>query len=52
MVNGILWTAGFDIPEGGAKAAADQRLVNTFITPRTPPPAKKKPAPKAKTTAP
>ncbi len=56
MVNGILWTTGFEIPEGGAMCAGDHQLINAFVTPRTPPPAKQKAAPapkaKAKTTAP
>lgn len=53
MVNGILWTTGFEIPEGGAKCAGDHQLVNAFVTPRTPPPAKQQPtqAPKEKAKA-
>ncbi len=50
MINGILWSAGFEVPEAGAKAVADQALIDSFLTPRTAPPAKATANPKALTT--
>lgn len=41
VINGILWSAGVEIPAGGAKCDADKALVDSFLTPRTAPPAKK-----------
>ena len=41
VINGILWSAGVEIPEGGAKSEADKALVDSFLTPRLAPPAKK-----------
>lgn len=40
VINGVLWCAGVDIPEGGAPCAADKALIDSFLTPRTPPPPK------------
>ncbi len=34
IVNGILWTAGCDVPAEGAACAADERLVQSYLTPR------------------
>lgn len=34
MVNGILWSAGAGVPPEGAPCAADETLVNGFLTPR------------------
>ena len=42
MVNGVLWSAGVEIPEGGAACAADKELIDSFLTPRIAPPAKTK----------
>ncbi len=41
VINGILWSAGIEIPTGGAKCDADKALVDSFLTPRTAPPPKK-----------
>ena len=41
VINGILWSAGVEIPDGGAKCEADKTLVDSFLTPRIAPPAKK-----------
>lgn len=41
VINGILWSAGIEIPAGGAKCDADKALVDSFLTPRTAPPTKK-----------
>lgn len=41
VINGILWSAGIEIPAGGAKCDADKALVDSFLTPRTAPPPKK-----------
>jgi len=38
LVNGILWAAGQEIPDDGAKAAIDSKEINRFLTPK---PAKK-----------
>lgn len=40
VINGTLWCAGVDIPEDGASCAADKALIDSFLTPRTPPPPK------------
>jgi len=42
MVNGVLWSAGVDIPEGGAESTIDEEELKSMLTPREP----KKPAPK------
>ncbi len=47
MINGILWTVGFEIPEGGAATDADKKLVDSFLTPRIAPAPKKKKKPVA-----
>jgi hypothetical protein len=36
VVNGILWSAGLNVPAKGAPCAADERLVNGYLTPRVP----------------
>ena len=41
VINGILWSAGVDIPEGGATCEADKALIDSFLTPRIAPPPKK-----------
>ncbi|HRH95971.1 MAG TPA: ThuA domain-containing protein [Prosthecobacter sp.] len=41
VINGILWSAGAEIPADGAKCDADKALVDSFLTPRTAPPPKK-----------
>lgn len=41
VINGILWSAGIEIPAGGAKCDAVKALVDSFLTPRTAPPPKK-----------
>lgn len=41
VINGILWSAGVEIPAGGAKCDADKALVDSFLTPRIAPPPKK-----------
>jgi len=44
MINGILWTAGFEIPDTGVSVEADKAVVDSFLTPRiapTPKPKKK-----------
>lgn len=41
VTNGILWSAGVEIPAGGAKCDADKALVDSFLTPRLAPPPKK-----------
>ncbi len=40
VINGILWSAGVEIPAGGAKSEADKALVDSFLTPRLAPPPK------------
>lgn len=40
VINGTLWCAGVALPEGGAPCAADKVLIDSFLTPRTPPPPK------------
>jgi hypothetical protein len=42
VINGILWSAGLEIPAAGAPCAADKALIDSFLTPRTPPPPKVK----------
>ncbi|MFT5467215.1 MAG: hypothetical protein ACI8UO_002319 [Verrucomicrobiales bacterium] len=42
MVNGVLWSAGLEIPEAGASCTADKEMIDSFLTPRIAP----KPAPK------
>jgi len=42
IVNGILWSAGIPVPEGGAKSEADETVVDSFLTPRIAPKPKKK----------
>lgn len=42
VINGILWSAGLEIPVGGAPCKADKALIDSFLTPRTPPPPKAK----------
>jgi len=34
IVNGILWSAGFDVPSGGASCAVDDTALNRYLTPR------------------
>ncbi len=41
VINGILWSAGVEIPADGAMCEADKALVDSFLTPRIPPPPKK-----------
>ena len=41
VINGVLWSAGVTVPESGAPCEADKALVDSFLTPRTAPPAKK-----------
>lgn len=36
VVNGILWTAGYDVPAGGAPCDADESIVQSYLTPRRP----------------
>jgi len=45
LVNGILWSAGVEIPAKGANCTANKDLIHSFQTPREPPaqPEKKKP---------
>jgi type 1 glutamine amidotransferase len=40
VINGILWSAGIEVPAAGSACEADQALIDSFLTPRTPPPAK------------
>lgn len=42
VINGILWSAGVEVPNEGAKCEADQAMIDSFLTPRTAPPAKPK----------
>ena len=50
VINGILWSAGAEIPQGGAKSEADQAMIDSFLTPRiAPEPKKKAPAAPATT---
>lgn len=42
LLNGILWTAGKEIPQGGAPCEIDKTTIDSFLTPRTPKPAKVK----------
>lgn len=42
VVNGILWSAGHKIPPKGADVATDKATIDSFLTPRTPPPPKAK----------
>ena len=43
VINGVLWSAGVEIPAGGAKCEADKALIDSFLTPRIAPPKKVKP---------
>ncbi|MCB1226151.1 MAG: ThuA domain-containing protein [Verrucomicrobiales bacterium] len=40
VINGVLWSAGLPIPEGGASCEGDKAFVDSFLTPRTAPPPK------------
>ena len=40
MTNGILWTTGAAIPDGGAKCECNLETIQSFLTPRTAPPPK------------
>ena len=43
MVNGVLWSAGIDVPSDGAKCKASPDELAAMLTPRQPPkPAKSK----------
>lgn len=42
VINGILWSAGLEVPAAGASCSADQAMIDSFVTPRTAPPAKAK----------
>jgi hypothetical protein len=42
VINGILWSAGVEIPADGAKCEADKAMIDSFLTPRTAPPKKVK----------
>ncbi|MCB1229345.1 MAG: ThuA domain-containing protein [Verrucomicrobiae bacterium] len=42
VINGILWSAGLEVPETGAPCDADKATIDSFLTPRTAPPAKGK----------
>lgn len=42
VINGILWSGGVEVPAAGAACEADQALIDSFVTPRTAPPAKTK----------
>jgi hypothetical protein len=42
VVNGILWSAKMKVPKGGVTIQADKALIDSFLTPRTSPKAKKK----------
>lgn len=42
VINGILWSAGVEVPSDGAKCEADQAMIDSFLTPRTAPSAKPK----------
>lgn len=46
VINGILWSAGVEIPAGGAKSEADKAMVDSFLTPRLAPPPKPTKEPK------
>ncbi len=46
VVNGVLWSAGMDIPENGAASAISETELNEMMTPRQPKPAKAKTAKK------
>lgn len=46
IINGILWTAGAQIPKDGYRSDADKTVVDSFLTPRIAPAPKKKAAPK------
>jgi hypothetical protein len=41
MVNGVLWSAGLDIPTNGAPCEIDEVSLNNMMTPREPKPSKK-----------
>lgn len=43
VINGVLWSAGVEIPAAGAKCEADKTLIDSFLTPRIAPPKKVKP---------
>ena len=43
VINGVLWSAGVEIPAEGAKCEADKALIDSFLTPRIAPPKKVKP---------
>ena len=36
IVNGILWSAGVNVPPEGAPCTADETTSNSYLTPRTP----------------
>ncbi|MBI3464775.1 MAG: ThuA domain-containing protein [Planctomycetes bacterium] len=42
MVNGILWSAGVEIPPEGAPAAIDEQRLTSYLTPREPKPVRLK----------
>ena len=42
VLNGVLWSAGADIPAAGAPDAITEEQLASFLTPREPKPAKKK----------
>lgn len=48
MVNGVLWSAGVEIPEAGAPCQIDKPQLDTLLTPREPKP---KPEPKVQPAA-
>ena len=43
VINGVLWSAGVEIPASGAKCEADKALIDSVQTPRIAPPKKVKP---------
>ena len=40
VINGVLWSAGIEVPAEGAKCDADQATIDSFLTPRVAPPPK------------
>jgi len=42
LLNGILWSAGMPVPKDGFEFKADKTLIDSFLTPRTSPKARKK----------